>query len=279
MTQEPQKSNVALIVIAIVGVLGTIIATSITVIGNYNVEKLRRDTELTRTALMSIATQNVAIMQTPTANTVAMPSATPTIGTESNQYFQGNCIESKNWAPYVQNEVISPSEKECLELSNLGISAQDNKLLFSVNSNEYITKGIYASISQNTEISFTLTMYKPKIYSEKFSYIGFGVGDSNTEPVSGSFLYFRVDESPATTIETGDWWGTFTNKVMQKYSFNQEYQVVFSVQNNDLSIFVDDKLASKFNLNSKQNFFWISYRVLPDGEIQASVSNFSINSK
>lgn len=278
MTQEPQKNNVALIVIAIIGVVGTIVATAIGAIGNYNTEKLRQDTELTRIALASIATQD-RLTQASTTSTVFTPTVTPTIGMESNHFFQGNCIESKNWTPYIQNEVINPSGKECLELFDLGISAQDNKLLFSVNSNEYITKGIYTSISQNTDVSFTVTMYKPKIYSEKFSYIGFGVGDSNTEPVSGSFLYFRVDESPATTIETGDWWGTFTNKVMQKYSFNQEYQVVFSVRDTALSIFVDDKLAGKFNLNSNQNFFWMSYRVLPDGEIQASISNFLIDSK
>jgi len=53
MTQEPHKSNTVLIIIAIIGILGTVI----TVIGNYSIEKVRQETELTKIALISIATQ------------------------------------------------------------------------------------------------------------------------------------------------------------------------------------------------------------------------------
>ncbi len=53
MTPEPQKGNAILIVVAIIGIVGTIIATTIGAIGNYTVEKLRQETELTRIALMS----------------------------------------------------------------------------------------------------------------------------------------------------------------------------------------------------------------------------------
>ena len=61
MTQEPQKSHIVLIVIAIIGAIGTICATSIGAYATYNVEKLRQESELTRIALVSIvATQRVA---------------------------------------------------------------------------------------------------------------------------------------------------------------------------------------------------------------------------
>jgi hypothetical protein len=54
------KNNTVLIV-AIIGVIGTIVATTIGVIGNYvgnyNIEKLRQESELTRIALVAIATQ------------------------------------------------------------------------------------------------------------------------------------------------------------------------------------------------------------------------------
>ena len=73
MNQEPQKSNTVLIVIAIIGVVGTIIATTIGVIGNYNIEKLRRDTELTRIALVSMATQGGAT-QASMASTISAPT-------------------------------------------------------------------------------------------------------------------------------------------------------------------------------------------------------------
>ncbi|HMS00807.1 MAG TPA: hypothetical protein PKE62_16270 [Anaerolineales bacterium] len=76
MTQEPQKSNTVLIVIAVIGVVGTIVATTIGVLGNYNVEKFRQEAELTKIALVSIATQGGAT-QVSLASTISAPTSTP----------------------------------------------------------------------------------------------------------------------------------------------------------------------------------------------------------
>ena len=57
MSQEPQKRNTVLIVVAIIGLIGTVVGVIITVRGNYNVEKLRQETELTIVALGFTATQ------------------------------------------------------------------------------------------------------------------------------------------------------------------------------------------------------------------------------
>jgi hypothetical protein len=76
MTQEPHKSNIVLILIAVIGVIGTIIGATITVIGNYNVEKLHQETELTRIALISIATQGGAT-QMVLQNTANAPTEPP----------------------------------------------------------------------------------------------------------------------------------------------------------------------------------------------------------
>jgi hypothetical protein len=76
MTQEPQKNNTVLILIAIIGVLGTIVATTIGVIGNYNIEKFRQESELTRVALVSIVTQG-GKTQVSMAGTISAPTITP----------------------------------------------------------------------------------------------------------------------------------------------------------------------------------------------------------
>ena len=76
MTQEPQKNNTVLILIAIIGVVGTIVATTIGVIGNYNIEKFRQESELTRVALVSIVTQGGAT-QVSMASTISAPTSTP----------------------------------------------------------------------------------------------------------------------------------------------------------------------------------------------------------
>lgn len=51
MTDNTQKSNRILIIVAIIGVIGSVIAAAVTVIGNISVEKIRQETELTRVAL------------------------------------------------------------------------------------------------------------------------------------------------------------------------------------------------------------------------------------
>jgi len=76
MTQEPQKNNTVLIIIAVIGVVGTIVASAIGVIGNYNIEKMRQEAELTRIALVSIATQGGAT-QISMASTISAPTSTP----------------------------------------------------------------------------------------------------------------------------------------------------------------------------------------------------------
>lgn len=75
MTQETQKNNTVLILIAIIGVVGTIVATTIGVIGNYNIEKFRQESELTRVALVSIVTQGGAT-QVSMASTISAPTST-----------------------------------------------------------------------------------------------------------------------------------------------------------------------------------------------------------
>jgi len=76
MTQESQKSNTVLIIIATIGVLGTILASAIGAIGNYNIEKLRQETELTQTALNAL-TPTIAPSLTSSQITLAPSTVTP----------------------------------------------------------------------------------------------------------------------------------------------------------------------------------------------------------
>jgi ABC-type lipoprotein release transport system permease subunit len=54
MTQESPKSNIVLIIIAIIGVVGTITASVIGGISNYNIERLRQQSELTNCSFAKI---------------------------------------------------------------------------------------------------------------------------------------------------------------------------------------------------------------------------------
>lgn len=76
MTQEPQKNNAVLIIIAIIGVVGTIVASTIGAIGNYNTEQSRQEWELTRIALVAIATSGGST-QVVLENTINAPTDLP----------------------------------------------------------------------------------------------------------------------------------------------------------------------------------------------------------
>lgn len=78
MTQEPQKNNSILIIVAVIGLVGTITATIIGVIGNYNIEKLRQEAELTKIAFSSSTSMQTENTQIPTTTSPLLsPSQTP----------------------------------------------------------------------------------------------------------------------------------------------------------------------------------------------------------
>jgi len=116
MTQEPQKSShVVLIVIAIIGVIGSVIGATITVMGNYNVEKMRQELELTRIALVITATQNARAQASPLITTpppTITPSPTYTFTpTVVVPVTEDPAITMCNWLkdnfPQTQQEVIA----------------------------------------------------------------------------------------------------------------------------------------------------------------------------
>lgn len=84
MTQEPHKNNIVLIMIAIITVLGTIVVAVVNEIGNYNVEKLRQEAELTRIALISVPTQD-GTEPVATASAISAPADIPTKPNASSQ--------------------------------------------------------------------------------------------------------------------------------------------------------------------------------------------------
>lgn len=76
MSHEPPKSNFVLIAIATIGVIGTIVASAIGALTSYNIERQRQDFELTKIALVSIATQGGAT-QVVLERTINAPTQPP----------------------------------------------------------------------------------------------------------------------------------------------------------------------------------------------------------
>ena len=122
MTQEPPKNNVVLIVIAIIGVVGTIVATAIGVIGNYNIEKLRQNTELTSIAFESISMQGGAT-QTSLASTISAPTETPALAS----FPTNTTVPSKPSDTPTSTNIPTPTPLYCTE-TKYGFSFYEVKI-------------------------------------------------------------------------------------------------------------------------------------------------------
>lgn len=151
MTQEPNKSNMILIIIAIIGVCGTIIGATINVMGNINVEKIRQETELTRIALPSIATQ--LVLQSTANASAPVITITPnpsnyqeqTVGVNANSDWQPTDIrvEAGNTIviSYVSGLWSQCAPNGCPYLSAEGILFDGQDENYSLNYADNVTSG------------------------------------------------------------------------------------------------------------------------------------------
>jgi hypothetical protein len=171
MTQEPQKSNTFLIVIAIVGVVGTVVASAIGAIGNYNTEKLRQEAEFTRIALASNLTHTAEaskalIANTPNVTTTSTPTFTlaPTfIPTPTVTLLIDGMDKLSNWKPSFCDEKCGGSngKSSIIDISLVSGRANDAngalEISYDVKNSGYviITKNIVSQrLLGTTGISF-----------------------------------------------------------------------------------------------------------------------------
>jgi len=140
MTRETNKTNLILIIIAIIGVCGTVVGAIITVMGNINVEKIRQEAELTKIALVTIATQGGAtqmVLQS-TANaptSLPYPTYTPyptPLLTPTNSkvfLFQDNFNEGPkpDWERVCGNWIMSNGEFSISQIDEINPTNSKDK--------------------------------------------------------------------------------------------------------------------------------------------------------
>jgi hypothetical protein len=76
MSKKKPENNSPVVIVAVIGALSTIFAAVIGSVANYNTEKLRQESELTRIALLSMPTTEIST-QLPTATTFPLPTLPP----------------------------------------------------------------------------------------------------------------------------------------------------------------------------------------------------------
>lgn len=211
MTQEPPKSNAVLIVIAIIGVLGTIIASIISVIGSYNVEKLRQETELTRIALVSIATQGGAT-QISMENTLSAPT-----NTLSPDFLNGLQPTYTPYPTYTQSIIPVISTQTKTPEPNLIFEDNfDN----GINSQYWQSYGLW-SVSNGVPVVVEKFNSESKYNQSAFAYMG-GLVFPGTEQLDNIAIEFNIFNGNGVY---------FLLSVRDEYNFKRFYLTDTSVAN------------------------------------------------
>jgi hypothetical protein len=247
MNQESQKNNNVLIIIAIIGVVGTIVAATIGAIGNYNTEKLRQEAELTRIALISSAAQGGAtqIVLQSTANTptelpapinknlTATPdtkiSKTPIVSNfvlfEEN--FEDGRAQEFNYISGDWKIVEENTGNKVYEIDNTSVSGFSSGLKFG------------SSSWQNYEIQYRVKMLNLIGNAVPEFLLSFRYNNSSTGYVQN--LQPSSEVIDLVPVISGQWQEGGVSR-HYKYSPNIWYNIRIIAQGSEIQIYINDIL-------------------------------------
>jgi hypothetical protein len=281
---KPNKKIDTAIVVAIIGLTGTIITA---ILSSPILLATAQKTPEPSIALTE--TPNVSnVLDYPTATLLpATQSAnlttpeilTPTPSTTTKNYFAADCINTADWTPYLDD--ISETEG-CWDFSKRGIVAENGILTIVVQASLGQGQNLYTSIPEKGTINFKLKI--DSVVSKKVNedYLVFGVGTSN-RLANGGFIFFRPRGTPESTayfIEYGD---TALNSsqrtfIDKNYQLGVDIPVSFQFNKLAFDVYVNNsKVVSDIPLpTSDTPVFWIRYYVPVSSKLVATISDFIV---
>jgi len=283
--KEGSSSNVAIIV-AVIGLLGTIITAILTYIAS---------TRPTDTEIAIFATQTAEAkltMQAQTGVTLIPSVTTPpnTISDEGLQYdlLSKDCVNSALWFS-LDNE----QSDNCLPLDKYGIYAKDNGLTFSfINaSSERIRHGIFTPIEKGTQIRLKLSisdLYTP--VNDDLANLSLGIISRSSFNLETDALLIYQRESPQKGypifIKKGERGGIESylsqneNGGYIEYTKNTLQEILLDISDtNQLTVYVDSLPVIQVSIPFQDKVFWIGYRLSGNCQINAEISELQIQKK
>lgn len=197
-----------------------------------------------------------------------LSTSTPSIITG----FENNCIHSSVWESYQ----TSTNEGGCLQLQKTGISAQEDRILISIEKNQNADwRGIYSRIFQDIDISFNIKIDKLLTLSNDPARIAFGIANSES-PTTGQFLYYRETKSYSQArIEFGN---SINNTIVAgTYPYGAQQELVFKIRGSTLQVFIDGlSIGEPTSILFQNPAFGIYYRPAIGSSVSSFISNFKM---
>lgn len=281
--KEGSSSNVAIIV-AVIGLLGTIITAFLT----YLVNTRPTDTEIAIFATQTAEAKLTMQAQTSIALTPSLITPSNTTSGEGLQFnlLSKDCVNSALWFS-LDNE----QDDKCLPLDKYGIYADDGRLtfLFINSSSEKIRHGIFTPIEKGTQIRFNLSisdLYTP--VNDDLANLSLGIISRNSFNLENDTLLIYQRESPQKGypifMKKGER-GGFESYLSQngeyiEYAKNTSQEIFLDISDmNQLTVYVDGLPVIQVSVPFQDKVFWIGYRLSGNCQINAEISELQIQKK
>ena len=270
--QQLSSQNKTSIIVAIVGVIGSITVAYFAFLGDKTPVELSigatQTAESNKTLAPSIFTS------TPEkTSTEILPTSTSTIIPQQN--FSTNCINATDWTPSPENTSFK-KENNCWNLSSSGIAAQNGELFFAVQNDIPQTSSLYMPIPKEGIIKFNVNVDTFASGGTNGNLV-FGVGTVDGWLTEGEFVFFRATNS-GYYIVYGNSVIDVGKRTINNYELGSDVVVTFQFNNLVFDIYIDNtKIVSNIPLpSSNPQVFWIGYRLQEDSKFVASVSEFRV---
>lgn len=269
------SQNITTIIIAIIGVVGTV------AVAYFAFREKTAPIELaiitTQTAEAKQTLLSNAFTPTVSVSTPDIPPTEffPTSTFLPEQGFSTNCINSTDWTPSPKSSLFS-NENNCWDLSSNGIAVQDGKLFFAIQNSVEQRGAIYTPIPKEGTISFNVRI-DTFLSGQTNGNLAFGVGTVDNWLSKGKFVFFRATDSGYYIVYGSEITEVGKNTI-DAYEIGSDIVVTYEFKNLAFDIYVDNtKIVSDIPISaSRPQVFWIGYRLLPNSKLVAYVSDFRL---
>ena len=191
------------------------------------------------------------------------------------------CIEADLWFPYPTTSSLDMSDS-CWDLAEWGFSSDQGRLLLAHKAVQDQQRGIYTPISGDVDIRFDVQLNDFRTRSNKVGFLNFGIVQN--DPISiykGGFLSYQQPSpgtaSPVRVLISGN------KQATQKISALEtgfQHEVLISVVNDLMTVNLNgEQTGDPVSLPPTDRAFWIGYVLPSKGELEMTITNFTIEAR
>lgn len=287
LKSSKDETNKTPIIVAIIGLIGTVITALFgffASVKSHEVNFSVTETAVTKTVTSTsthfpanvIPTNTLAITPSPT-----MPEPTRTLIPSFGDDISSGCITSGYWKVYSNEELLpDPPIANCWDLSEIGISAQNNGLLFFSEPPNFGFNWIYTRLPSDVIIEFIIKIDQLTFgnnQEESMIAIGIAPADSSKPFDDGSFLVFTSKEAGQFGIGTKNlagyespWTTSFGSSGRYSLDING---LIMTIKTNNNSTF------SPMSIPFSNRNLYIGYNAPRGSWIWSTITNLSIQVK